>query len=311
MANCSAVQQNQKTADRWEEEESTPSTMPPESSDEGDQSTRSSNSDESECSPPRQLQAGLYDDPSPSTTIPSQSHADPSLPTKSSSSQPSEARPTPPTFGGKAQDKFSVDETFFIFDWDDTILPSSWVQRQGLRLDANSHPTAEQRSILAEVASVVGQTLRAARQHGTVILVTNAERGWIELSCQKFLPTLAPMLENVKLVSARTTYESTQGHSPLDWKLCAFDVEIKRFFGAETVFDPTMRKNIFSLGDSIHEREALLRATLSAPNCHSKSLKFVERPDTSQICKQHELIVNAFGQLVHHQGNLDLCLRCP
>jgi hypothetical protein len=31
-----------------------------------------------------------------------------------------------------------------------------------------------------------------------VVLVTNAERGWIELSCQKFMPTLFPSLENVK-----------------------------------------------------------------------------------------------------------------
>lgn len=199
----------------------------------------------------------------------------------------------------------------FIFDWDDTILPSSWVQRQGLRLDASSHPTAEQRQVLAEVAVATGKTLRAARQQGTVVLVTNAERGWIELSCQKFLPTLSPMLENFKLVSARTSYECTQGPSPLDWKLCAFDHEITRFFGADVISDPSICKNVFSLGDGVHEREALLNSTCSAPNCHSKSLKFVERPDISQICKQHELIVNAFEQLVHHQGNLDLCLRCP
>lgn len=37
-----------------------------------------------------------------------------------------------------------------------------------------------------------------AKQLGTVVLITNAERGWIELSCQKFLPTLFPALESVK-----------------------------------------------------------------------------------------------------------------
>ena len=61
---------------------------------------------------------------------------------------------------------------------------SSSVQRQGLRFDAASIVTTAQRELLAEVAAVVGKTLRAARQHGTVVLVTNAERGWIELSCQ-------------------------------------------------------------------------------------------------------------------------------
>ena len=37
-----------------------------------------------------------------------------------------------------------------------------------------------------------------------VVLITNAERGWIELSCQKFLPTLFPVLESVKASSAHS-----------------------------------------------------------------------------------------------------------
>ncbi|CAK0903381.1 unnamed protein product [Prorocentrum cordatum] len=56
--------------------------------------------------------------------------------------------------------------------------------------------------------------------------------------------------------------------------------------------------------------EALLRATAEMPNCRSKSLKFVERPDVAQICKQHTLVTSAFQQILHHDGNLDLCIRC-
>lgn len=209
------------------------------------------------------------------------------------------------------QDHFSREETMFVFDWDDTVLPSSWVQSQGLRLDSASVVSSAQAAHLAEVAKVAACTLRAAKRHGTVVLVTNAERGWIELSCQKFLPTLCPTLENVRIVSARTTYEGAVGASPLDWKLNAFDVEINRHFSKEGMADKYRRKNVFSLGDSIHEREALLRATASSPNCRSKSLKFVERPDISQILKQHELIVSSFEQMIHYDGTLDLCLRCP
>merc|ERR1719276_474293 len=97
-----------------------------------------------------------------------------------------------------------------IFDWDDTILPSAWVQSQGLRLDEDSKVNDNQRMQLTEVANAVMETLRIAKTMGTVVLVTNAERGWIELSCQKFLPALLPLLENVKAVSARTKYESSR-----------------------------------------------------------------------------------------------------
>jgi len=205
---------------------------------------------------------------------------------------------------------FTLEETVLIFDWDDTILPSAWVQSQGLRLDEESKVNEFQRAQLSQVANAAMETIRAAKQHGTVVLVTNAERGWIELSCQKFMPELYPTLENLKLLSARTTYESREVTSPLDWKLCAFNSEIARVFGDDVCSDPSRRKNCLSLGDSMHEREALMRATASLPNCRSKSLKFVERPDIGQICKQHSLISGCFERIVHHDGNLDLCIRC-
>mmetsp|Transcript_23160 Transcript_23160/g.61017 ORF Transcript_23160/g.61017 Transcript_23160/m.61017 type:complete len:362 (-) Transcript_23160:124-1209(-) len=206
--------------------------------------------------------------------------------------------------------KYTKEETLFVFDWDDTVLPSSWIQAQGLRLDDASKTNQWQRERLAEVATVAAETLRLAKLHGTVVVVTNAERGWIELSCQKFLPTILPLLENLRMVSARTTYEGPRAPSPLDWKLRAFDVEIERVYGFEAMEDATVRKNVLSLGDGAHEREAVMRSTQSLPNCSAKSLKFVERPDISQIVKQHTLISGCFDQIVQHEGNLDLCIRC-
>mmetsp|Transcript_117348 Transcript_117348/g.314596 ORF Transcript_117348/g.314596 Transcript_117348/m.314596 type:complete len:276 (-) Transcript_117348:270-1097(-) len=206
--------------------------------------------------------------------------------------------------------RFPAEDTIFIFDWDDTVLPSTWVQCQGLRLDGSSVLTGAQREELAEVARVAGETLAAAKQHGTVVLVTNAQRGWIELSCQKFMPSLVPVLENVKLLSARTAYESAEVSSPLEWKLRAFEAEIGRIYRPDGKADSDRAWNVLSLGDSLHEREALLRATKPLPNCRSKSLKFVERPDVGQICKQHALVTSCFQQILHHDGNLDLCIRC-
>merc|ERR1711865_1101537 len=102
---------------------------------------------------------------------------------------------------------FWFEETLFIFDWDDTLLPSTWVQKHGLRVDDESELNDTQRQELSEVADKAMETMRIAKQLGTVVLVTNAERGWIELSCQKFMPSLAASLEGVNLLSARTTYE--------------------------------------------------------------------------------------------------------
>jgi len=202
--------------------------------------------------------------------------------------------------------RFGANETVLIFDWDDTVLPSSWVQEQGLGLDREFKLTPQQQEELGELAKRASETLHLAKQMGTVLLVTNAERGWIEMSCQKFMPALYPALENVKLLSARSQYERHDS-SPLEWKLRAFESEIRRIFPAGV--DDARRKNVVSLGDSAHEREALIRVTASIPNCRTKSLKFVERPGVEQLRKQHALVVRCFRRIVHHDGNLDLHIR--
>jgi len=200
---------------------------------------------------------------------------------------------------------FSPEETVLIFDWDDTVHPSSWVQEQGLRLDLESMPTALQWEQLDELARLASSTLSLAKQFGTVVLVTNAERGWIEMSCAKFLPSLAPMLESVKLLSARSEYERLHLTSPFEWKLRAFDAEIGRVLGP----DPQRRRNVLSFGDSSHEREAVIHATVNMPNCRTKALKFLDRPGVQQLHRQHQLVAQCIHRLVHHDGNLDLCLR--
>lgn len=206
--------------------------------------------------------------------------------------------------------EFSFEETLFVFDWDDTLLPSTWLQRQGLRLDDGSSVSDWHKGQLLQVANTAIELLCNAKRSGTVVLVTNAERGWIELSCLKFLPSLLPILENVKAVSARTSFETRSVTSPLEWKVRAFAREINGIWGQESPHRLESRKNIFSVGDSVHEREAMFRATAKVQECRSKSLKFVERPDITQICKQHTLVNGCFDRVLHHDGNLDLCIKC-
>lgn len=60
----------------------------------------------------------------------------------------------------------------------------------------------------------------------------------------KFIPALLPIIEQVKIVSARTSYESPSCPSPLDWKVQAFEAEIVRACGAESLIDPSKRTRL-------------------------------------------------------------------
>jgi len=198
-------------------------------------------------------------------------------------------------------------DTILIFDWDDTLLPSTWITEQGLSLEPGSVPSDEQQSMLDELAEHSAHTLKVAKRHGKVVVVTNAERGWIEMSCQKFMPSMSSVLEDVSLLSARSAYEQQGIASPFEWKYLAFESEIRSFCKG---LDEGVRMNVISFGDSAHEREALIRVTEQLKNCFTKSLKLVERPEVTQLLKEHQLMVGCFRDIVHHRGNLDLCIRC-
>lgn len=203
---------------------------------------------------------------------------------------------------------FAPEETILLFDWDDSFLPSSWIRAQGI-YSQSSVLTAWQDKELAEMAVLAAETLHKAKWLGTVVLVTNAEQGWIERSCQKFMPSLCSSLHGVRLLSARSMYESTELRSPIEWKTYAFEDEIERLFAAEVLVCPKSRKNVLSLGDSMCEREALWRATSDLPNTRSKSFKFIECPNVNQLRMEHSFISQRLEQLVHYDGNLDLCLH--
>lgn len=201
-----------------------------------------------------------------------------------------------------------VEGTLLIFDWDDTILPTTWIQQNGLGLGPDSVLTEEQSVQLQALAELAMQTLLAAKRHGKVIFVTNAEHGWVELSCAKFLPSLLPALEGVRILSARSAYEPLGVTEVSEWKVLAFESEISNFFERCIAVSGSAPVNVVSIGDASHERAALFHAMEHRQTCHTKSLKLNEKPALDQLLREHELISGCFSEVVSHDGHLDLCV---
>jgi len=193
-------------------------------------------------------------------------------------------------------------ETVIIFDWDDTLLASSFLSGRGLRLDSPAEKTSEIDPQLRELEASVVNVLNLALNYGRVHIITNAETGWVQLSAQKFIPAVVPLLTKVKVLSARSTYENLYPESPLKWKFCAFQEKLSKSLEGKT------EKNIISFGDSHVEREAVRAVTRGLPNTRTKSVKFAERPSMEQLRRQIELVSSCFQYICHHDGDLDLQL---
>jgi len=224
-------------------------------------------------------------------------------------------RSDPPFLPVAVHQAVAPEVTLIILDWDDTLLPSTWLQSQGLQIAPDSAlPSEEQKAELSKVARCVIQTLRIAKRLGHVTVITNGEKGWVELSCCKFLPEVAPLLEGFKISSARFAFEHEQPQSPIHWKRMAFRKEIGAFLGMVSELPcagcQSCHANMVSVGDSMSERVALMEAT-EGRDCWTKSLKLVERPSPEQLIKQHELLSNCLRPFVDHEGSLDLCLEVP
>lgn len=194
-------------------------------------------------------------------------------------------------------------ETIIIFDWDDTLLASSFLSSKGYRLDTEKSKIADVEAGLRDLEQSIIAVINLALQYGEVHVVTNAETGWVQLSAAKFIPAVVPLLSRVSILSARSTYEGRYPDAPLKWKYYAFQDKLAPSFA-----DPKRQKNIISFGDSHVEREAVRAVTRGFPNTRCKSVKFAERPSMEQLRRQIELVTNCFQYIHHHDGDLDLQL---
>jgi hypothetical protein len=202
-------------------------------------------------------------------------------------------------------ERFTKEETLFFVDWDDTILPTTYLAQHNLSAeDAEAIPACFSEE-LASYAEIVRDTFQHMRERGRVVIVTNAETGWIDMTCAKFLPALMNTLKEVEAVSARSTFEPLGYQSPAMWKEQMFAEKIAQHFGSS---QNTARWNVMSLGDASHEREAIHKVARMT-GCMAKSLKFMERPDVMHLRQEHELIQSYLHQIVHHPDALDLCVH--
>lgn len=199
-------------------------------------------------------------------------------------------------------------ETLIVFDWDDTILPTAWLERSNAFVGAMQHGNlrVEVQQKLAELASRSAATLSLSEKLGHVLLITNSSPGWVEQSCALFMPQLLKQIRGYK-ICAKPLQES-----PLTFKNGAFRRESRAF------------RNVVSIGDGDAERAAMLRMLPGHdrrplpggvdgdqdPASRSlKSVKLVDMPTCQQLLQQHDMLQVRLCDVVGCRESLDLKAR--
>jgi hypothetical protein len=191
-------------------------------------------------------------------------------------------------------------ETLIIFDWDDTLFPTAWVRDNDL-LGDDAMLNTLQITQLSRLTKRVRTTLDVAAQIGRVVIVTNAQEGWVEMMCKRFMPSLANSLKSIDVVSARSVY-SEETDDAGEWKHLAFSYEVALFQSEVSA----KYYNLVSIGDSLHELHALLSVAEETESCWGKSLKLVENPSIEKLIEQHTLLEASMKTIVNGEGDVDV-----
>lgn len=191
---------------------------------------------------------------------------------------------------------FTHDETVFVFDWDDTLLCTSWLNQMG----SDKVVTQEMTDRCTELSTTVKKVLAHARLLGRVVIITNSQKGWVEDSCSNFMPELMANIESIPIIYAQE--RNSKHASPILWKQLTFIDELKGVFNEA--------KNIISIGDGEAEQEAMRSITRIfmslGQNVVTKSVKLIERSTPPRLIQQLNAVHAVLLSLTYHSITADM-----
>jgi hypothetical protein len=171
-----------------------------------------------------------------------------------------------------------------IFDWDDTLYPTSAFQ----------HVTSDNLAVIDNlIAKIIHKCLRMAK----VIIITNAAKAWIDITMAS-LPKTQSMRKHIEIISARDMWSNSISDIHL-WKKHTF----------KHVYDIAKKKrhrlNIMSIGDAEYEYNALVNLHNDKENDMLKTIKFKSSPSYNELCEELEITYDIIDKAIKINNHID------
>lgn len=180
-------------------------------------------------------------------------------------------------------------QTLVIFDWDDTLFPTSFLTLIGFdKVKSNT----KLQKLLNKIDKYVAKLLSKAVRFGRTCIVTNASQNWVETSSEAYLPLTHRFIQKngIAVISARSKYEKLFPNEPKRWKQEAF-MELKESL------EGSVLTNLMCIGDSTLELEAARYICNGLGQVILKTIKFKEGPRIEELIKQQEVVLEKFDQI--------------
>eukprot|EP00927_Polykrikos_kofoidii_P015054 TRINITY_DN16683_c0_g1_i2.p1 TRINITY_DN16683_c0_g1~~TRINITY_DN16683_c0_g1_i2.p1 ORF type:complete len:320 (+),score=36.91 TRINITY_DN16683_c0_g1_i2:87-1046(+) len=225
-------------------------------------------------------------------------------------------------------------ETMIVLDWDDTLFPTAdlfdrWGCPSRPNPDSVDVWSAEQQAKIDLWAAALDEFLKCAcTLSDYVVILTNAQEGWVERCVQRFAPCVADLISSPRITVAYAlkghlgvdAIGSTVKHScaPSPWshrqmltnsKFRALKNEAKKCYSR---YRGQTMKNIVSIGDMDYERDAIKELGFRCKNDKDLRIKSVlvpSQPTVSEVTLRLQYLKLISPAFVCHDGDIDLDLR--
>jgi hypothetical protein len=195
--------------------------------------------------------------------------------------------------------------TLIILDWDDTLFPTSWINKNNIEFLSAENRTILYNKYFYKIDNNLEHLLTKMTNCGRVFIITNALLNWIDMSVN-ILPKTSKLLKKniIRIVSARGEF-SHYTNNMTEWKKLAFKREL------QSLLQNTKINNIISIGDAEYEYMALINLYENNKQKYRllKSIKFKRNPNIYEIDEQLEITDNAIINVCTHPSHLDLVFR--
>lgn len=179
------------------------------------------------------------------------------------------------------------EKTLIIVDWDDTLLPTTWLT-WNKEVDLRN----------SNFGGIVRDFLKKATELGQVVIITNADPSWVYETSELYLPEILYYLRVIPICSARQ-FAQNSPNDMLHWKYRAFNCVIQQFSNS---FEGM--KNIVSIGDSQWDRDALFGVFETNKNVQivPKAVKFLGSPSFEALGEEILILTSKLEEIVMMNG---------
>ncbi|ARF09722.1 hypothetical protein Indivirus_2_101 [Indivirus ILV1] len=193
-------------------------------------------------------------------------------------------------------------KTLIIFDWDDTLFPTSWVVDNNIDL---SDKDIQNKFIIyfSQLDVLLYNLLTTCLKYGTVFVVTNATIKWIQTAASVLPHTHNILYDGINVISARDTYQNEYPDQMNIWKKLTFQDLISNNF------DKHKHQHVVSIGDAEHEFNALTDLyNESSITKHRllKTIRLIRAPSFNALIDELDVLNSCIVRILTNHDHMDL-----